>query len=345
MNKTKISVIIPVYNARKYIRECLESILAIKNAEIEIIAVNDESKDNSLDILKDYASKDKRIKVFDKKNSGVSDTRNFGIERASGEWLTFVDCDDKVDTLGLDELISKIDDKMDMMLGTFYFVDEDGMNPERVKFINKDMLTAEDFILNFERLDFQMQNVWCKLYKTQIVKEKNIRFEPTLFNAEDGSFNMDYYKNVNSIRCIDIPVYFYRVRQESSIHHVTMPEGGEASYKHYIGFINYISHFNNASIEDYPTLASFFINMGAINKIAAVSIDKTRDISEIKEVINNVHVQKAVHTLNPQGIYRKIVYKLISNKSVHMLILLFKIKYILLKNEKMYNFVKRKTAK
>ena len=93
----KISVIIPVYNVEEYLRECLDSVINQTLSDLEIICINDGSEDSSLEILKEYEAKDKRIKVIDKKNEGLSATRNLGIEIATGEYISFVDSDDYLD--------------------------------------------------------------------------------------------------------------------------------------------------------------------------------------------------------------------------------------------------------
>lgn len=93
---TKISVIVPVYKVEKYIGECINSILAQTFKDFELILVDDGSPDKSGEICDSYAKKDNRIKIFHKKNGGVSSARNFGIDKAVGEWLCFIDSDDTI---------------------------------------------------------------------------------------------------------------------------------------------------------------------------------------------------------------------------------------------------------
>ena len=90
----KISIIVPIYNCEKYLKRCLESIINQTYNNLEIILLNDGSSDNSLKIIKEYKKKDNRIIVIDKKNTGVSDTRNIGIQKASGKYICFCDSDD-----------------------------------------------------------------------------------------------------------------------------------------------------------------------------------------------------------------------------------------------------------
>ena len=92
----KISIIIPVYNMEEYLGECLDSVLGQSLTDIEAIAINDGSKDSSLEILKAYAAKDSRIIIIDKANEGVGAARNDGIDRATGEFVAFMDCDDVI---------------------------------------------------------------------------------------------------------------------------------------------------------------------------------------------------------------------------------------------------------
>lgn len=92
--KPMVSIIMPVYNAQRYLRETVESVMAQTFQEFEVLAVNDGSTDESLKILQEYAEQDERIRIIDKENSGVSDTRNVGIAQAKGEYLAFLDADD-----------------------------------------------------------------------------------------------------------------------------------------------------------------------------------------------------------------------------------------------------------
>lgn len=100
----KISVIVPVYNVAKYLERCLESILSQSFKDFEIICVNDGSTDNSLEILQQYAKKDKRIKIINQKNSGAGYSRNIGINAALGNYLSFIDADDWIDELFLEKV-------------------------------------------------------------------------------------------------------------------------------------------------------------------------------------------------------------------------------------------------
>lgn len=98
MNNPLVSIIVPVYNTEKYIRECLQSLIHQSYAHIEIIAVDDGSTDNSLKILNDISAKDKRLKIFSQPNQGISAARNFALTKTTGEYVMFVDADDWIDS-------------------------------------------------------------------------------------------------------------------------------------------------------------------------------------------------------------------------------------------------------
>ena len=108
MKKPEISVVVPVYNVEKYLKQCLDSILVQTFSNIEIICVNDGSTDNSRKILEEYKKRDFRIKIVDKKNGGLSSARNAGMKVATGEFYSFIDSDDWIDKTMLEKLYENI---------------------------------------------------------------------------------------------------------------------------------------------------------------------------------------------------------------------------------------------
>ena len=108
MENQLISVIVPIYNVEDYLRQCLDSILEQTLSHFEVILVNDGSPDSSGDICREYVEKDSRFHYFEKENGGLSDARNYGIEKARGEYLTFIDSDDFIDPLHLEYLYNTL---------------------------------------------------------------------------------------------------------------------------------------------------------------------------------------------------------------------------------------------
>ena len=120
--KDKVSIIVPVYNNEKFLEKCLDSIINQSYKNLEILLINDGSKDNSLKIMRQYAKKDKRIIIIDKENEGVSKARNDGIRASSGEYITFVDSDDYIEFNEIEEMYKAIKENNVDMVRTNYQV-------------------------------------------------------------------------------------------------------------------------------------------------------------------------------------------------------------------------------
>lgn len=188
----KVSVIVPVYNQEKYIGRCIDSILSQTISDFELILIDDGSKDKSLDILRKYEKKDKRIKVINQKNMGVAKTRNNGIEIAQGEFIAFVDNDDYLDNTYLEEFLSVSVDA-DIVVGGYKRVSED-------KVLYEKKITTNSWA--------KYENVapWGKIIRTSFLKKNKIKFFSYSI-GEDIIFNMDLYTLTDKIKVIDNSSY------------------------------------------------------------------------------------------------------------------------------------------
>ena len=139
MENDLISVIVPVYNAENYLKECIDSILYQSYSNLEILLINDESTDNSGKICEEYSKKDKRIKVFHKKNGGAADCRNFGIKKSSGNYITFIDSDDYVKNNYVKDMLDLIKkDKTLLAISSICFL----YNDNNIRYQNKNKETC-----------------------------------------------------------------------------------------------------------------------------------------------------------------------------------------------------------
>lgn len=186
----KVSVIIPVYNAEKYLRECLDSIVKQTLQEIEIICVDDGSTDNSLAILKEYKQKDERLKIIEQANRGAGAARNAGMVLAQGEYLAFMDADDLYYPTALAQAyVAAVKEKADMLaFGAEYFTAGSAwLNPQ----INSHLLAERQMISadNDGKFLFQLLscNTWCKLYQRDFVQRKGLQYQE-IRTANDLSF-------------------------------------------------------------------------------------------------------------------------------------------------------------
>lgn len=218
MSKKLVSIIIPVYNVEKYLFECLESVITQTYTDIEIIVVNDGSPDNSHIIIKDFADRDCRIKVINKKNAGLSAARNTGISAANGQYLMFVDSDDKIDVMMVEKLIAKIED-VDLVVASYYRMYED--NSIARVFDISGHLESEVFqrrlvgLIGTELSDpsqaDSLVTAWGKLYKTSQIKTNKVEFVSTSeIGTEDLLFNLQYCNHISNCYILNTPLYFYR---------------------------------------------------------------------------------------------------------------------------------------
>jgi len=205
-----VSIIIPVYNAYENLHKCIESLLHQSYEDFEIILINDGSTDSSGEICDQYALQEKKIKVFHKKNEGVSATRNFGIEKSNFDFIVFVDADDIVSKNYLLDLIIPISDDLDLIISAVNQL-RDNQNDVRIVRSLGDTIKKDDFHNLFETL--QIANfgyVVGILYRKSIITENNIQFDTRLAQSEDMLFILDYILHLkNDINCVPSANYQY----------------------------------------------------------------------------------------------------------------------------------------
>lgn len=173
----KISVIVTVYNAEKTIEKCLNSILNQTNAVYEIIIVNDGSKDNSERIIKNIQERNKNIKYFYKENSGVGDTRNYGIEKAEGDYVLFVDSDDYIESNSIEILYKFIVDNIDLIKFKLKKIDSNGNIVEKVDGPIFEKITGEEAFNILYCQDILLDSPCVYLIKKELFVKNNFKFQ------------------------------------------------------------------------------------------------------------------------------------------------------------------------
>ena len=200
----KVSVIIPVYNTEKFLRKCLDSVCNQTLQDIEIICINDCSTDGSLEILREYAGKDNRIKLIELlENCGAAKARNIGIDIAEGEYLGFVDSDDFIDLDFYKKLYGKAKETdADAVKGKLYLYD-----------INTNKVYLEAWIDINDSVKKNKANFYftftTAIYKSSLIKEYNIRFLEGLIHFEDPYFTINAATHYNKLEVIDDAKYYY----------------------------------------------------------------------------------------------------------------------------------------
>ena len=215
MNKKElISIIVPIYNVEKYLETCIESIIKQTYKKIEIILVNDGSTDNCLQICEKYAATDKRIKVINKENGGLSDARNKGIEKATGKYLIFIDSDDYIDVQMVEKLYTNlIENKADISICNHYYDYQNG-NIKFKKFPNKELISNKEKKFYNIYNDYSVSTItaWGKIYKKEIFN--NIKY-PVGKIHEDEAIVLDILNIAKKISYFDEPLYYYVQRNNS----------------------------------------------------------------------------------------------------------------------------------
>lgn len=217
MRETQISIIVPVYNVEPYLRQCLDSILGQTFTNFEVLLVNDGSPDSSGDICREYVAKDSRFHYFEKENGGLSDARNYGIERAQGEYLTFIDSDDFVDEKHLENLFlaSRLTNA-DITIGgfsrfengTFWLYQDHFSSDSLVSFTSAQAIQHLDSMFDVPFLNFSI--VCGKLFKRDLFKE--LRFQYGKY-AEDQFIIWKLYLKASSIYTFNVDSYVYRINK------------------------------------------------------------------------------------------------------------------------------------
>jgi glycosyltransferase involved in cell wall biosynthesis len=230
----KVSIIVPVYNAEKYLRRCLDSLVEQDLSDIEIIVVNDGSSDSSIKILEEYRHEDNRIKIIHKTNEGVSSARNIGIELAKGEFIGFVDSDDWVDKEMYKVLYDTVTkENAEIIMCTY--IREFGSHskkknfnlPSKIIYNDEEVKTrvmrrligpVNEEIANPELLD-AWGTVWSKLYRTDLIKQNNLTFSDLreIGTNEDSLFNILAVFHAQSFIFINTPYYHYWRENNGSV--------------------------------------------------------------------------------------------------------------------------------
>ena len=214
MQNKMVSIILPVFNAERFLPQCLDSILRQTYQEWDLIAVDDGSKDGSMEILKSYKKRDNRIHIISKKNEGVSIARNIALKHAHGDYIYFVDSDDIVMPEGLMILVKAMEsNKTTFVKSDFLPIDEQG----KQVFINKKqvirrrydgkVMDSEKF---FKKILMKEYFLWTCLFRKDIIEKYHILFIPHCRLMEDAAFVVDYllYSDRNVYK--DACVYGYR---------------------------------------------------------------------------------------------------------------------------------------
>ena len=210
-----ISIIVPIYNAEKFLKRCVESIINQSYKNIEIILVNDGSKDKSRELCDEFARKDCRIKVVHKKNEGVSSARNEGINQSKGKYISFVDADDWIERDFLFEMYNKLKqynvNYVTCGYNRVYENHTDIINND----LTEELISANDYIIKILNVQNGYGFVHMKLISKDAIED--IRFDTNISVGEDAFFNIKLCKKIDKFLIYNKPLYNYYFNPNSAV--------------------------------------------------------------------------------------------------------------------------------
>lgn len=214
----QISIIVPVYNTAQYIKRCLDSLInqTVKN-NIEIILINDGSKDNSKEVIKKYIEEHQnapKIKYYDKENTGIAETRNFGIEKSNAKYILFVDSDDYIDTRLVEKIKPYIDQNIDLIKFKLQRIDKNGKILEKVDGPTFELTTGEEAFEKMYSTDVLLDSPCVYVIKKELFTKNKFKFQRT-YHEDFGLIPLIILK---ARTVVSMPYYlYYYVQAPNSI--------------------------------------------------------------------------------------------------------------------------------
>ena len=209
INNKVISIIVPAYNAERYLDDCIRSVIAQTYGSWELIIVNDGSQDATVKIADKWAAADERIRAIHQENGGVSKARNTGICAAVGAFIMFLDSDDLIHPKCLEILSASIVDA-DVCIFPYCKTVSDGLWEAPPLSSHSEKFELKQAYIELKKIGL-LNPPFCRLYRLDVISSYNIRFRENMRLAEDLFFNLDYLDHCTNVRIGTTPLYYYRI--------------------------------------------------------------------------------------------------------------------------------------
>lgn len=282
-----LSVIIPAYNCEKTITHAIESTGVFNSKDIEVIVVNNGSTDNTERVVKELTQKNNNI-LYTESIKGVSNARNKGIELAKAEWITFLDADDVLLNEKIKQILLKNGEGDLLILN--YFVNNSKIN---LFSMTTDKINKNTIISEMLENPTKYLTVWAKFYKAKLIKENNLKFDPSLVYSEDSEFLIRYLLVSKNIKFIDEFVYNYYLSENS-----TVRKYNPQMIQEYEKAIRQIEH----NLLPYPefnySLAIFILMQFNLMMVHSVFVSPVNKLKELRRVSNKKYIRRALNVIN-----------------------------------------------
>lgn len=333
MKDIKISILVPIYNVEKYLRECLNSLVKQTLREIEIICINDGSTDSSIDIIKEFCNFDDRVKLINKENSGYGDSMNRGLEMAKGEYIGILESDDYAELNFFEELYKKaVESRADVVKGNYTLFWTNKCRRD----VSWNELGIEYNLLNkkinpMEHKDVFLipPSIWSGIYRRKFLEDNRINFLPTPgASYQDTGFSFKVYSNVNSLILLDVPGINYRQDNENSSMNTNSRQKIYAVDKEYKEIIKYLDGFNKLNaLQDVLNRYMLGTMMWNLNRMPNEMVREY--IETQKDIFGNFFGNtNNIYKYSELPLKYKVIYKLMNSNNVKGICFLKTIKNI-----------------
>ncbi len=345
-----VSIVTPVYNSEQYLERCIKSLTNQTYKEVEIILVDDGSKDGSGAICDKCALEDDRIKVLHLKNGGVSNARNNGLEIATGRYVLFMDSDDFYDPNSVENMVESMSG-VEMAIARFCFYRNDEIEkivgPEKNRTISvKEYL---DYPFQGEEFGFYCGTNCNKMYDMNIIRKNNLRFSRDITLCEDLLFNLNYIKHVTSVHQISKNIYYYEQGNCTSLIKKERPAGEawkckKQVYNQYVKTFKYFDIYNQ--YED--KISNFF--MENVSWEIKEMVERNHNENNVKlelmiqNFCNNNNVNDIAKKSNDESLFVRKMTACIKKGNYRKIVIILKAKCFLKKNMSgLHDFLKKKS--
>lgn len=324
MNNSLVTIIIPIYNVERYLTKCIDSVISQTYTNLEILLVDDGSTDNCPIICDEYEKLDSRIKVFHKKNGGLSDARNYGLDNMSGDFVYFLDSDDYISADAIECLVASQEmNNSDIVIGNSVIIDENNNQTEWSCTFNDEVFLAKELL---ERKIIPAKYVIAcnKLYRITVFN--NVRFPKSLIH-EDEYILSDVVKNSKNVSTVSKITYFYFQRSNGIMKSKSIKRGDFlCALSHRLDY--YLENNSDESLIYSIVIKAYY----CFNEVISIMIKSNKRISDVSkyyscylEIMSKCRVNSIIETLT------KIQIKTIKFKLINKLVELFIYHFIIIK--------------
>ena len=307
MEKPLVSVVVPVYNGSKYIKQCFDQIRSQTYKNLEVIFVNDGSTDDSATVCEKVLVEDERFILINKENGGTATTRNKGLDNAHGKYIVFLDCDDEFKPEMIELMVEEIEKhNADVVVCGYYFKVEKEINGKvETTYLEEKKYPYRAF-KNFDEMrpeyiniwdNDMFSNVWNKLFRMETIRKYNMRYRDGHVYTEDRVFNRLFLSKCAGVVILDNCLYFYVREREGSTTEKYRDDGFTIRDKEYNEFKEHFKEMNIWDEKSREYTSREFIERiaGCIENVfhAGIMLSSEQKYKEIKKMINHPDCREA----------------------------------------------------